>query len=92
MANYSANIAKHATLVAATVDMVTLAQDAQQVEVINRGTVDIYFRVDGTAPAVGGDDCEVLPAGASLIVPTPNSTTVVELISSGTPPYSVVVR
>ena len=92
MATYTANRAKHATLGAGTADTVTLAQDVQSVEVINRGTDAIYCRVDETAPTVGGDDCEVIPAGASLIIDTPSSTTVIKLISTSATAYSVVAR
>jgi hypothetical protein len=78
------------TLVASTVDTVTFADDLSQVAVINEGIVGIYFRVDGTAPAVGG--------GPSYYAPPSNVTTVnagemggtvVKLISSGTPKYGV---
>lgn len=91
MATYSAASTQHQTLTANTVDTVTLDGDYDTVEVFNRGsTGDIYFRVDGTAPTVGGAGSFIVTPGMSLIVDPPTSgNSVVKLISSGTPPYSV---
>lgn len=95
MASYTATISKHATLVAATVDTVTLPGAVNSVEVLNRdGVAEIYFTVDGTTPTVGGDDTQVLPATIGGIeVDTSQGVadtgTVVKLISSGTPKYTV---
>lgn len=78
------------TLVAATVDTVTFGDDLRNVTIINEGTTGIYFTVDGSTPTVGG--------AASLYAPPTSTTsvasaigggTVVKLISSGTPKYSV---
>lgn len=85
--------ADHGTLVAATVTTVTLTRDFQRVEVVNvTGTAAIYFTVDGSDPTVGGDDTYVLPAAiCSFEAPSASSgsTTVVKLISSGTPGFAV---
>ena len=92
MANYSARLAKHATTGINVSDTITLIQDAMSVEVVNRSTNELYVRTDGAIPTVAGDDCEVLPSGASLLLPTPQSTTVVSVISAAASNYSVVVR
>lgn len=92
MTAYSVVVSKHATLVASTEDTVTLAQDAPRVEIINRGSVDIYVRVDGQTVVLGADDTEIVPASSTLVVETPGTQTVVRLISSSATPYSVVVR
>lgn len=82
---------KHGTLTASTVATVAL-DGGNNVEVVNRGTVDIFARTDGTNPTVGGaDDDYVIPAGGYLSIPdedSSSSTTTVKLISSGTPGYS----
>ena len=92
MASYTVNAAVHKQLAANTVDTVTLDPLASAVEVINRdGTAEIYFTVDGANPTVGGDDTQVLLAGiGSLEIGSPAiGSTVVKLISAGTPKYSV---
>lgn len=85
--------AQHGTLVASTVATVTLVGDYTRVEVLNRsGTAEIFFTVDDTAPTVAGSGTYILPAiaGASLVTPSPSAAaTIVRLISSGTPTYSV---
>jgi hypothetical protein len=89
MANYSAAKVKHQTLSANVVDVVTLTAKFKAVEVLNRGSADIYFRVDGTAPTVAGDDCFVVVASASLQVPSLDESDVVRLIASSSCAYSV---
>jgi hypothetical protein len=89
MANYSAAKVKHQTLGANAVDVVTLTAKFKAVEVLNRGSVEIYFRVDGTPPTVGGDDCFVVVPGASLQVPSLDASDVVRLIAASTCAYSV---
>lgn len=92
MASYTGASSQHQTLAASTVDTVTLTADFNAVEVLNRGTSgDIYFTVDGvTVPTVGGAGTYVVQPGMSLIVdPATSANTVVKLISSGTPAYSV---
>lgn len=95
----------HGTLTAATVATVTLAAYYTSVEILNRGTTEIYVSADGTStpanPAVAGDEFDVIPPSSSLTVrgrnkwnPTDGvakpTTTVVKLISSATPTYSVI--
>lgn len=80
------------TLVAATVDTVTFSRDCDTVEILSHdGAGAIYFTVDGTTPTVAGANTLVIPAAAGALeveVPTAGNT-VVKLISSGTPTYSV---
>ena len=82
------------TLVAATVDTVTFANYTSEVEVVSDGADELYVRGDGTAPTVAGNASHFLPAGtvsSRRIKCTRQSdgTTVVKLISAGTPAYSV---
>jgi hypothetical protein len=95
----------HGTLVAATVRTVDMTTDPdhpanyREVEVINvSGTAPIYFTVDndpadpdGTPVVVAGQDTDVvIGAGGRLRVPSRASgSTIVRMISSGTPTYCV---
>lgn len=93
MATYTGRVV-HATLTASTVDTVTLDGDYDSVEILNRdGSAEIYATVDtGTAPTVGGTNCDVLPAtigAVTLNASAYGSPTIVKLISTGTPAYSV---
>lgn len=88
--------AKHGTLVAATVATVTFAKDYPVVMVTHRSpsnTNPIYFTVDGSTPTAAGDDTfVVMPGGWRSVVASTDqadSSTVVKLISAGTPDYSV---
>ena len=91
MAVYSVQTAKHATLVAATVDTVTFTAGGTGLRIRNRGTVgDIYFRFDGTAAVSVADDNYFVGPGESLTVDQKNVPSV-SLISAGTPAYSVEV-
>lgn len=64
-----------------------------KVGVMNRsGTAAVYFTTDGSTPTVGGANCYALPAALCELVvadETPGATTVVKLISAGTPDVSV---
>lgn len=85
---------QHATLVANTVKTMTLAVDANRVNICNvTGTAEVYVTVDGTTPSVGGDGSWVLPAAiCDLELEVAGAgNTVVELISAGTPRVSVGV-
>lgn len=83
------------TLVANTVDTVTFQRNAGTIEVVSDGADEIYFTVDGSTPTVAGNSTYGLPAVASaklVKVPPANRTggsTVVKLISAGTPKYSI---
>ena len=94
MANYSGAKSVHSkTLVANTADTVTLTADFGEVRVVNLdGAASIYFTVDGAAATVAGDGTLVLPAALASRVErakVDRANTVVSLISSGTPKYSV---
>jgi hypothetical protein len=96
VASYSAAagaVAVHdKTLVGSTVDNVTLADDLDRVEVIRDGAAALYFTTDGTVPTVSGAGCWKLLSGVANTLNVQVDTaggTVVKLISSGTPVYSV---
>lgn len=92
MANYSCIAATHQTLVGSTVDHVGVTGLFQQVMVTNRtGTSEIYVRLDGTDPTVGGQESFVLPAAVCSRVfdVDPTHALIVRLISSGAMAYSV---
>jgi len=81
------------TLTPSTVTTVTLNGDARSVEVMNLdGAAAIWFTVDGADPTVNGADEYALPAAiSSRPVKSPASgTTVIKLISSGSPRYFVL--
>lgn len=76
------------TLVAATVDTVTFADDVHRVEVYNAGTGTIYFTTDGSTPVAAADGTWELPANTVRQVDRVSGN-VVKLISAGTPTYTV---
>lgn len=91
MASYADVVrAKSATLVANTVDTVTFATNYGSAEVTNRATTGagIWFRTDGTAPTVAGDDAYWVGAGQSLTVDL-GSADSVKLISATADAYTV---
>lgn len=93
---------QHGTLVASTVTTVTFANNYPQLEVVNRGTGDIFVTTDGSTPTVAGNETWVVPSNSAalltnLLAPNdPSDNTVdgatVNLISSGTPAFSVSGR
>ena len=89
-------VATHSTLTAATVETVTIDRNASTVRVMNRdGAAEIYYTLDGSAPTVGGATTYALPAAISSedrpVPSVTSATTVVKMISSGTPKFSVQV-
>lgn len=85
---------KHGTLVASTVATIELAGHARRIEVVNRGTDDIFARGDGSDPTDGGgdDDYVVLPGGATTVpcMDTDNDGDMqIRLISVGATKYSI---
>jgi endonuclease YncB( thermonuclease family) len=84
--------AHEAVLAANTIDTVEFASNLSDVEVVSDGSAAIYFTVDGDTPAVKGPNCFYLPAGGACsreVASKANQPTVVQLISTGTPTYSV---
>ena len=91
MAAVAGTRAAHATLVAATVDTVTMAGgERKRAELVNQGTDVIYFRLDGTDPVAAADENKVL-LGSERLAISLGDDGVVKLISAGTPTYSVIV-
>lgn len=100
MASYSARRVATETLSANTVDLVLLTDPAQSVEVTNvTGTAPIYFTVskpggDCPVPTVNGQSCYAVAsvAGQSMFVRHDGMYgSVVQLISAGTPQYTVQI-
>jgi len=98
MASFSVQSAKHATLTAATVDSVTLAQQGRYIQIVHRGAAanPLYISAGKvpTDPTSGGDNFIAVIAGSPLVIPWPAdsvSTTTVKVISAGAEPYSVQV-
>jgi hypothetical protein len=80
------------TLTADTIDKVTFTADLGEVEILTDGSAAIYIMFGADAePTVAGTDCWQIPAGSAsaVIEPRTSGPTVVNLISSGTPVYSV---
>lgn len=81
------------TLVANAVDSVTFDEEIEAVEVLTDGSAAVYFTVDGSVPTVSGQHCFKIPAtgaATSLTVwPPSRGLAEVQLISTGTPTYSV---
>jgi hypothetical protein len=74
MATFTVRRSKHATLVANTVDTVKFSTKPKTVEVRNLdSTAVIFFRTDGEAPTVSGDDTDRIGPGERLEVVPPTS-------------------
>lgn len=97
MASYTVpahHIGVHAKQLAANVvDTVTFTGvDLYEVEILTDGTEDIYVSIGATLiPTVAGTQCWRVPKGSASAVLTCDTSgdTVVKLISTGTPIYSV---
>ena len=80
-------------LAANTVDTVTFtATDLAEVEILTDGTAAIFVRFGaGNSPTVAGTNCWQVPSGSgsAVLIPHTSGATVVNLISSGAPVYSV---
>lgn len=80
------------TLVANQVDTVTFTgRDLSEVEILSDGSADIFVRLGGADPVVGSGSCWRVPAamGSTILSVDTSRDTIVKLISSGTPTYSV---
>lgn len=88
MSTFTVPLAKHGILTANAVEIVTVKRYA--VEIKNRGTVSIFFRMDGTAPTVAGDDTYVVAPGESLTMdPDYTAYASVKMVASAACDYSV---
>jgi hypothetical protein len=81
--------AKHATLVAATVDTVNFVASSQFYEVVNLSAADIYVNLDGTEPVVAGDDSLVVRAGEAATLYVAQGSSQVKLKSASGAEYHV---
>lgn len=61
---------KSGTVVANTVEIVVLDYRSS-IEIINRGTVDMWARVDGVSPTIAGDECIFVAPQGFVSVPNP---------------------
>lgn len=84
-------IAKHdITLQAGTVHAVNFEDDPVNVEIVTDGVAKIYVTVDGTQPAVGGDNTYIVPAtGCARTIRHNHHPKPVLLLSPGAPTISV---
>lgn len=93
MASGDAEPNYHSQLAAGTVDTVTLEEGFNMYEIYNvDGSARIDYTLDGSTPAEGGSATgRVLPATIAVDVVNVKSdgSTVVKLISTGTPHYSI---
>lgn len=85
---------RHGVLAPGTVTAIETNADRDSIEVLNRdGAAEIYFRVDGVNPAVGGDDCHVVAAtvggGVEVSVPDRAGKTDVRLIAAAAVAFSL---
>jgi len=60
------------TVVANTVTTVTLSYKSS-IEIVNRGTVDMWTRVDGVNPTIAGDECLFVAPQGFITVANPKT-------------------
>ena len=102
MASGNALKTYHSTLAASTVDTVTLDAWSRYILIVNKSTTAtdiIYVTTDGSTPHDSGANTFTVPANTSKLLfnegvePEPAlglaGSTVVKLISTGTPAYAV---
>lgn len=79
------------TLAAGVVDSVTFAEDLREIEVMTSGASDIFVSFGDVVPTVNGNQCfRIQSLVGSVVLPVKQSgPTKVNLISAGTPVYSV---
>lgn len=79
------------TTVANTVSHIVFAPYYQRIEIVNRGTTELWFRVDGVDPTVSGDECDVVPGDSykDNILNLNAAGTDIRLISTGVVDYTV---
>ena len=99
MATYSSSQSKYITLVANTVDTLTLTGTGNTLRVVTTsGTSHAYFTVGATGttpatPTVGGDNTygSVHAAPGYIDIPWNGGGAVVKIISSGTPTVGILL-
>ncbi len=87
--------------VANTVRQVTFATWYNDIEIVNRGAVPLWVRVDGVNPIVAGDECHFVPVQGIIVLsngkPQPDviagktSNCDIRMISTETCEYTVSV-
>lgn len=84
---------KHVTLTANTPATVTLETNGARIEVLNRGTDDVWFTTDKTTPTVDGDDVHICPGNWAVEVSdeTSGEDSTVKLLCATTQKVSVRV-
>ena len=81
---------RHGETVGYVVETVNLGHDSDSVEVLNRGSFDLYFRLDGSDPVVDGNNSEIVPVGSALeVLRVASGNATVKLISEDDVKYSV---
>lgn len=66
-----ANRVKSGTLTANVVTQVTFATWYNSIEIINRGAVPMWVRLDGTNPTIAGDEASFVPVQGILTLNNP---------------------
>lgn len=89
------------TVVANTVTTVTFTTWHQTIEIINRGSVDMWARVDNIDPIIAGDECIFVPPQGFVDVSNPlnapspvsgtTSSAIVKMIAGTNCNYTVSV-
>jgi len=59
------------TTVSNVVTTVTFTSWYRPIEVVNRGSADMWARFDGVDPTIGGDECFFVPAQSFIAVNNP---------------------
>jgi hypothetical protein len=83
-------VVRHGVVAPESVETVSVPVDADTIEVLNRGSEDIYFTIDKSTPTVNGNNCEIVTAGTALEVTRKAAgNAVVKLVATGECAYSV---
>lgn len=80
------------TLTPNVVTQVTFPLGYGAVEIMNTGSIELWVRMDGVNPTVGGDDSIIVPAMTYAVINNPkptSNTTDVRMVAYSTTEYSV---
>lgn len=83
---------RHGALTANVITTIVINRTIGAVEIMNvNGLGPIFFTVNGQDPAIDGDDCELVPAGAgaALEVDAPQRPVTVKMISNAATTFCV---